>query len=65
MRIARMNDIELYIMERLVDTCFGTFRVENGKAVSVADDQLYYNIPNGMTNEDIQSYFELLMEYEE
>ncbi len=52
-------------MERLVDTCFGTFRVENGKAVSVADDQLYYNIPNGMTNEDIQSYFELLMEYEE
>ena len=51
-------------MERLVDTCFGTFRVDNGKAVSVADNEFWYNIPTEMTNEDIQSYFELLMEYE-
>lgn len=52
-------------MARLVDTCFGVFKVDNGKAVSIADDQLWYNIPNGMRDEDIQSYFELLWEYEQ
>ena len=52
-------------MIRLVDTCFGVFKVENGIATSLQDDQLYYNIPAGMTNEDIQAYFELLMEYED
>lgn len=51
-------------MIRLVDTCFGVFKVENGIATSLADDQLYYNIPNGMRDEDIQTYFELLMDYE-
>lgn len=51
-------------MERLVETCFGTFRVKDGKAVSLIDDQFWYNISEGVTNEDIQSYFELLMEYE-
>lgn len=51
-------------MIRLVDTCFGVFKVENGIATSLTDDQLWYNIPNGMTNEDIQAYFELLMDYE-
>lgn len=51
-------------MARLVDTCFGVFKVDNGKAVSIADDQIWYNIPNDMRDEDIQAYFELLMDYE-
>lgn len=45
-------------MERLVDTCFGAFRVENGKAVYVDDERLYYNIPDGMADEDLQYYIE-------
>lgn len=51
-------------MIRLVDTCFCVFKVENGTATSLKDDKFYYNIPNGMRDEDIQAYFELLMEYE-
>lgn len=52
-------------MARLVDTCFGVFKVEDGKATSLTDARFYYNIPSGMRDEDIQAYFELLMEYEE
>ena len=52
-------------MARLVDTCFGAFRVENGIAVYVDDERLFYNIPAGMTDEDLQYYLEDMMDPED
>lgn len=52
-------------MIRLVDTCFGTFRVENGKAVYVDNAMLSYDIPDGMSEEDIQYYLESMIDPED
>ena len=52
---------------RIVSTCFGDFEIlENeGIAVSVSDDEFYYNIPKGMTDKEIQDYFLELHEFEQ
>lgn len=55
---------------RVIQTIFGKFRIEPFDkdfdiAVSVGDDDMYYNVPKGMSDEEIKVYFEELADFEE
>lgn len=55
---------------RIIDTIFGKFKIEPfdqdyNIAVNVGDEDFYYNVPKGMSDEGIQEYFKELADFEE
>lgn len=45
-------------MKRIVNTCFGKFRIEKDRAISIADDEFYYTLPHeNMSDREIVKHF--------